>query len=63
MLFEILLFLRIDVFTHIFGKMASKNIQDGVRLQKSIERKILLQTIKFSQCLRLVHSSFEKTEK
>jgi hypothetical protein len=48
------LFLWIDLSAQFFGDMALKKIQNGVRsqnfLQKSIERKILLQNSLFSQC-------------
>jgi hypothetical protein len=44
-LFEILLFLHIDFFAFLFGKMASKKIQDGVRFyifpQETIIREFL----------------------
>jgi hypothetical protein len=50
-------FFRIDFSAQFFGKTALKKIQDGIRfkkyLQKSIERKILLQKSQFSQCCRV----------
>jgi hypothetical protein len=56
-LFEIKSFLCIYFWAQIFGKTALKRIQDGFRfeisLQKSIERKILLQKNLFSQFFRL----------
>jgi hypothetical protein len=49
--------LTLDFLAEFFGKLALKKIQDGNRFkisfQKSIERKILLQTSLFSQCFRL----------
>jgi hypothetical protein len=56
-LFEIMSFLWSDFSAQFFGKMALKKIQDGIRfeisLQKSIDRKILLQKSLFLQCCRL----------
>jgi hypothetical protein len=56
MLLEILSFLCIDFFAHIFGKMASNKIEYGGQIDLSLQKSIkyLLKKSQFLQCCRLL---------